>query len=107
MLDEGFMQNTGIEVNYFSSAAEQATMLEKIGFTVSNIIQFDRPTELVGEDGMKNWIVQFGQAFFKNIPEGKIEIILNKAVDILKESNYQNGKWYADYKRLRVKAFKV
>ena len=48
-------------------------MLEKIGFTISNIIQFDRPTELVGEDGMKNWIVQFGQSFFKNIPQEKVE----------------------------------
>jgi len=106
LLEEGFAQNTNIEANYFSSAAEQATMLEKTGFTISNIIQFDRPTELVGEDGMKNWIIQFAQAFFKNIPEEKINTILDKAVAILKQTNYQNGKWYADYKRLRVKAIK-
>jgi hypothetical protein len=31
---------------------------------------------------------------------------VNKAVAILKETNYENGKWYADYKRLRVKAIK-
>jgi trans-aconitate methyltransferase len=106
LIDEGFEQNTKIEVNYFSSAAEQATMLEKAGFTISNIIQFERPTELVGEDGMKNWIVQFGQAFFKNIPAEKVENIIDKAVAILKEENYENGKWYADYIRLRVKAIK-
>ena len=106
LLEEDFAENTNIEVNYFSSAAEQATMLEKAGFTISNIIQFDRPTELVGEDGMKNWIIQFAQAFFKNIPEEKINTILDKAVAILKQTNYENGKWYADYKRLRVKAIK-
>ena len=104
LIDEGFAENTNIEVNYFSSAAEQATMLEKVGFTISNIIQFNRPTELVGEDGMKNWIVQFGQAFFKNIPGEKVENIIDKAAAILKETNYENGKWYADYIRLRVKA---
>jgi len=107
LIDEGFELNTKIEVNYFSSAAEQATMLEKAGFTVSNIIQFDRPTALVGEDGMKNWIIQFGRAFFKKIPSGKVETIVNKAVAILKQTNYENGKWYADYKRLRIKAVKV
>src|SRR5438045_399377 len=64
--EEGFYANANISVNYFSSAAEQAVMLEKIGFTISNIMQFDRPTELIGEDGMKNWIIQFGQPFFKN-----------------------------------------
>jgi trans-aconitate methyltransferase len=104
LIEEGFEENTSIQVNYFASAGEHAAMLEKIGFTVSGIIQFDRPTELVGEDGMRNWIIQFGQSFFKNIPAEKIEIILDKSVAILKETNYKNGKWYADYIRLRVKA---
>jgi trans-aconitate methyltransferase len=106
LIDEGFEKNTNIEVNYFSSAAEQTVMLEKVGFTVANVIQFERPTELVGEDGMKNWIVQFGQSFFKNIPQEKANSIIDKAVAILKETNYNNGKWYADYIRLRVKAIK-
>jgi trans-aconitate methyltransferase len=107
LIEEGFEANTNIEVNYFASAGEHAIMLEKIGFTISNIVQFDRPTELVGEDGMKNWIVQFAQAYFENIPREKAEIIIDKAVAILKETNYENGKWYADYKRLRVKAIKL
>jgi trans-aconitate methyltransferase len=106
LIEEGFEANTNIRVNYFASAGEHASMLEKIGFTISSITQFERPTELVGEDGMRNWIIQFGQSFFKNIPAEKIKIILYKAVAILKETNYENGKWYADYIRLRVKAIK-
>jgi trans-aconitate methyltransferase len=106
LIEEGFEANTKIEVNYFASAGEYAMMLEKIGFTISTIIQFERPTELVGEDGMKNWIVQFCQSFFKNIPQEKVENIIDKAVAILKQTNYENGKWYADYIRLRVKAIK-
>jgi len=106
LIDGGFEANTTIQVNYFSSAAEQATILERVGFTISNILQFDRPTELVGEDGMKNWIIQFCQPFFKNISKEKTENIIDKAVALLKETNYENGKWYADYIRLRVKAIK-
>jgi trans-aconitate methyltransferase len=106
LIDEGFYENVTIEVNYFSSAAEQAVMLEKAGFTISNIIQFDRPTELIGEDGMKNWIIQFGQPFFKNISGDKMEEIISKSVSLLKKTNYENGKWYADYIRLRIKAIK-
>jgi trans-aconitate methyltransferase len=106
LIEEGFEENTNIQVNYFSSAAEQAAMLEIVGFTIANIIQFDRPTELVGEDGMKNWIVQFCRSFFRNIPREKANEIIDKAVAILQETNYENGKWYADYMRLRVKAIK-
>jgi trans-aconitate methyltransferase len=73
LIDEGFELNTKIEVNYFSSAAEQATMLEKVGFTVSNIIQFDRPTALVGEDWYAELDHQFGQAFFRKIPPEKLK----------------------------------
>ena len=40
------------------------------------------------------------------MPAEKVEIILNKVVTILKETNYNKGKWYADYIRLRVKAIK-
>ena len=102
----GWKENKAIELNYFSSAAEQAVMLEKIGFTISNIIQFKRPTELIGEDGMKNWIIQFGSAFFKDIPDDETESIINESVEMLRKSNYKNGNWYADYIRLRVKAIK-
>ncbi len=102
----GWQENIKIEVNYFSSAAEQAVLLEKVGFTIANILQFERPTELIGEDGMKNWIIQFGSAFFKSISADEVENLLNESVEILRESNYKNGKWYADYIRLRVKAIK-
>jgi len=103
---EGWEQNTNIELNYFSSAAEQAALLERAGFTISKIIQFERPTELIGEDGMRNWIMQFCHPFFKNMPGETIGDIIDKSVSILKETNYKNNKWYADYTRLRIKAVK-
>jgi trans-aconitate methyltransferase len=92
--------------NYFPSVAEQAQLLELAGFTITDVAYFKRPTVLQGEDGMKNWIVQFCTFFFTQVsPEDKEEIISN-AVDILQPTNYKDGVWYADYVRLRVKAIK-
>ena len=106
LADEGFEENTRMELNYFSSAAEQAVLLEAAGFTIAKIIQFERPTELTGVDGMKNWIIQFCHPFFKNIPHKKASDIIDQSVSSLKGTNYENGKWYADYIRLRIKAIK-
>ena len=91
--------------NYFPSVAEQCLLLEKVGFTVSNVAYF-KPTELKGNDGMKNWIVQFCTFFFTAIPFEKIENIINHAVEILKPTNFKNGIWYGDYVRLRIKTVK-
>lgn len=106
LIDEGFEENTQIELNYFSSPAQQAVVLERAGFTISKIVQFERPTKLIGQDGMRNWIIQFCHPFFKNISPTEIEDIIDKSVSVLAETNYKNGEWYADYVRLRIKAIK-
>ncbi|HYK46540.1 MAG TPA: methyltransferase domain-containing protein [Parafilimonas sp.] len=106
LADEGFEENTRMELNYFSSPADQAVLLEDAGFIIAKIIRFERPTELSGEDGMKSWIIQFCHPFFNNIPHKKAADIIDQSVSILKGTNYENGKWYADYIRLRIKAIK-
>ena len=84
---------------FFPSPADYAGLLESNGFRVSMIQHFDRTTELADNAfGMKEWIEMFGSNFFKNIIE--------EAVETLRPTNYENGKWYADYKRLRVIAIK-
>jgi trans-aconitate methyltransferase len=92
--------------NYFPSVAEQTNLLEQVGFIISDVAYFNRPTVLQGEDGMKNWIVQFCTFFFTQISPEEKENIINRAVDILQPMAYKNGIWYADYVRLRVKAIK-
>jgi trans-aconitate methyltransferase len=104
------MREEGIEdpgdQNYFPSVAEQCVLLEKVGFTVTDVMYFKRPTALEGEDGMKLWIAQFCGFFFKNISNELREKITAKAVQNLKQTNYRNGTWNADYVRLRVKTVK-
>jgi hypothetical protein len=48
----------------------------------------------------------FGNAFFKDIPETDIDTILEEIQETLKPTHYKNHTWFADYKRLRVEAFK-
>ena len=107
LMEEAFENNTNVVSNYFPSVAEQAMLLEKVGFEIRNVACFKRPTKLEGEDGMKNWIVQFCGFFFKNISAEQKEKIIGKAVEYLRPKNYQDGVWYADYVRLRMKAEKV
>lgn len=92
--------------NYFPSVSEQSFLLEKVGFSVANVAYFKRPTTLKGEDGMKNWIIQFCTFFFTQIPADHVDRIIDRAVEIVKPTNYKEGTWYGDYVRLRVKTFK-
>ena len=92
--------------NYFPSVAEQSALLEKVDFTLSDVAYFKRPTVLQGEDGMKNWIIQFCTFFFSQLSATEKEKVIAEAVDILRPTNYKNETWYADYVRLRVKAIK-
>jgi trans-aconitate methyltransferase len=94
------------ESNYFPSVAEQCLLLEKIGFTVSDVMYFKRPTKLEGEEGMTLWIHQSCDFFFRNIGDDLKEKIIAKVVESLRATNYRDGDWNADYVRLRIKAVK-
>lgn len=106
MTEAGFENAIPATSNYFPSVATQCLLLEKVGFTVSDVACFKRPTELKSEEGMKNWIVQFCTFFFIKISSDNVEEVIDNAVKTLKPTNYKNGVWYGDYVRLRVKAIK-
>lgn len=91
---------------FFPSVSHYSALLENVGFEVEQIWLFDRPTPLVGENGMYEWINQFAQHAFKNLTEVESEPLKKLAVDLLRSDFYENGQWKADYRRLRVKAIK-
>lgn len=94
------------ETLHFRSIAEFASMLERNNFYVDYAVVFDRETELEGEDGMKNWLTMFASDVLKNVPKHLHEKILDGVVEATRPKLYQNKKWYADYKRLRITAHK-
>lgn len=91
---------------FFPTIGEYAALLEQAGFKVIYATLFDRFTELKGDNGLKEWILMFLKKPFEDVVVDK-ERIIDNAVDQLRPELYQNGKWYADYVRLRMKAIKI
>lgn len=64
-------------------------------------------TELKGPEGLKEWIKMFDKTPFSVVKkEEEKEAIMDQAVRQLEKDLFRNGKWYADYVRLRMKAVK-
>ena len=91
---------------YFPSVGEYAPLLERHGLQVRFASLFDRFTELQGEEGLADWIRMFIKTPFADLPHDTCEQIISETTDRLKPRLYKNGKWHADYVRLRIKAVK-
>ncbi len=91
---------------YFPSIGEYAPLLEKAGLTVQAAFFFDRQTKLDGDDGLEQWIRMFVKKPFEGIDDKETEAIIHEVVEDLRPKLYENGIWYADYVRLRMKAIK-
>jgi SAM-dependent methyltransferase len=85
---------------YYPSIGEYASILEACGFEVRQALLFDRPTLLdPGEGAMEDWLRMFVKALDS--------AALHEAVEKLRPTQYQNGQWTVDYRRIRVKAVKL
>lgn len=87
---------------FYPSIAEYATLMEEAEFRVTFAQHYDRPTQLDGDKGLKNWIAMFGNHLFDDVPEHRIKDIITNVENNLKDTLYKDGNWVADYKRLRV-----
>ena len=91
---------------YFPTIGEYAALVERAGFLVKYAVLFDRPTELKGSDGLKEWIHMFVKTPFAIMDDAEGEEIICQAVERLRNALYREGRWYADYVRIRMKAVK-
>ncbi|MGV3765205.1 MAG: class I SAM-dependent methyltransferase [Chitinophagaceae bacterium] len=103
--EKGFETNATAQCWYFPSLAGYATVLENAGFRVQFATHFDRPTPLK-EEGIVNWLRMFGSAFLIGMQEDDITEVLQQVQEKLRPTNFINGVWIADYKRLRIVAVK-
>lgn len=92
---------------YFPSIGEYAAVLEQSGFEVRMMNLFDRPTPLEGDKGLRNWITMFGQGVLGQVPREKMEAFFAAAQEHGKGMLFHDGKWWADYVRLRLRAVKA
>lgn len=68
---------------------------------------FDRPTPLEGAQGIENWIRQFKWYYFEQLPAKEAGEAVQETVGLLRDSLFREGRWYADYRRLRIVAVKT
>lgn len=92
---------------YFPSVGEYAVLLEEAGFKVIYALLFDRPTICSnGESGLREWIRMFDKIPFRAVDAKTENDILTGTEHTLKKRLFQNGSWWIDYVRIRLKAIK-
>lgn len=91
---------------YFPTIGEYALLLEQGGFLVKSAVLFDRPTKLEGDNGLSDWLHMFLKAPFVGMEDALREEIIASTVSALRDSLFHDGRWYADYVRLRCRAVK-
>jgi trans-aconitate methyltransferase len=92
---------------YFPSVGEYAGLLESAGLEVRLAALFDRPTPLEGEGGLRDWLAMFARAVLEAVPPSQREDFLRAAEEEARPALFRDGTWTADYRRLRVVAFRV
>jgi trans-aconitate methyltransferase len=90
---------------YFPRPKEYKALLEAAGFLVNSVALIARPTPLPGNVG--GWLETFAHPYTSALPEAERQKFISKLVDALRSSLCDaNGKWHADYVRLRFSATK-
>jgi len=96
-----------IEINYFPSIGEYTGLLDSAGFAVNSAVLFDRPTPLSdGDAGLANWIRMFRPTALEAVPENRRGEFFAAMESQCKADLFRGGVWHADYRRLRVTAFR-
>lgn len=104
---KGFTHQADLDLWYFPSIAEYSLALEEEGFKVVFAQWYERPTELADvESGIKDWLSMFGSPFFEGVKQRDSDEIMNQVQENLRPILFKEGKWFADYKRLRIVAYK-
>lgn len=98
-------ENITVNPWYFPSLAQYAGLLEGERLEVRYATLFDRVTPLDdGESGMANWLAMFGHLCLSAVPEDRRAAVLAEAIEQMRPRLYRDGRWVADYRRLRIVA---
>jgi len=87
--------------NYYPTPESYTRRLQHHGFSVERMIHFPRPTPL-GEGGMQAWLCTFCRGALNALPEPFRETVVKETAALLAPVlRDEEGKWTADYVRLR------
>jgi ubiquinone/menaquinone biosynthesis C-methylase UbiE len=94
---------------FFPSEEEYTALLEENGLTPDKVILFERPTPLApGPDGLENWVRQFYADDFAHLSKPEQQDIITQMESDLRDDLWgeEEGRWVADYCRIRIVASK-
>jgi trans-aconitate 2-methyltransferase len=106
LAENGYFQNISCINWYFPSIGEYSSLLEKHGFRVTSAFHFDRDTYLDEGIDVVSWLEMFAKHIFEGIDIGNKNKLVAQIKELLVSTNFINGKWFVDYKRLRIAAVK-
>ena len=98
---------SGESVNpwYFPSVEDYSKRLESQGFEISSIVLIPRPTVLPGD--IEGWLETFAESFTSPLSLDEQPLFLREVREALRPTLCDvDGKWTADYVRLRFAAVK-
>ncbi len=91
--------------NFYPSPGQYRSLLENAGFRVERMEHFLRPTPLPKD--MKTWLRTFRKSYLTLLEPNEIEPFLEEIQEALRPDLCDSqGRWTADYVRLRFKAVK-
>ncbi len=78
-------------------------MLEKNGFIIDKIYDYDRPTVFKdNEQGLTNFLKQFFASELSVMPEHIQPLLFEEIAELTRETLWNGKEWVADYRRLRA-----
>lgn len=90
---------------YFPTPAQYRAQLETAGFTVESLERFARPTDLPAD--ISGWLATFTESFLAQVPaESRDQLIEDIRTALEPTLRKPDGRWIADYVRLRFVAHK-
>jgi trans-aconitate methyltransferase len=92
---------------YFPTVAEYAVLLEGSGFEVTAMALVDRPTRLTGPDGLAGWLRMFAGSVLGELDPDQRAAVVAGAAERARPALFRDGVWWADYRRLRVRAVRL
>jgi trans-aconitate methyltransferase len=90
---------------YFPTVDDYFARLGAAGFAVEHAVLVPRPTELPGD--LSGWLETFAQTFTAALPQSDRGALIKEVQQALRAQLCDaQGRWWADYTRLRFKAIK-
>ena len=108
LAEEGVAAGAVVFPWYFPRTGRYVSLLEDGGFEVACLRYFARATPLDDcLNGIADWISMFGRNFTDAAPEGRVQAVIDRAVALTRGRLCPDGRWMADYTRLRFVAVKA